>query len=96
MNLVERTTALVPMLRQHAAAAENERRVPLATLEALDQAGVFRMMAPKKFGGDEADFETQARVLAEIGSRMSLDLVGRDHLQRDGLGRQRLPGPGAG
>jgi alkylation response protein AidB-like acyl-CoA dehydrogenase len=67
MNLVERTTALVPMLRQHAAAAENERRVPLETLEALDQAGVFRMMAPKKFGGDEADFETQARVLAEIG-----------------------------
>ena len=58
MNLVERTTALVPMLRQYAAAAENERRVPLATLKALDQAGVFRMMAPKKFGGDEADFET--------------------------------------
>ena len=66
MNLVERATALVPMLRQHAAAAENERRVPLATLEALDQAGVFRMMAPKTFGGDEADFETQSRVLAEI------------------------------
>ena len=54
------------MLRLHAAAAENERRVPLATLEALDQAGVFRMMAPKSFGGDEASFETQCRVLAEI------------------------------
>ena len=66
MNLVERTAALVPMLRQYAAAAEKERRVPQATLEALDQAGVFRMMAPKKLGGDEADFETQSRVLAEI------------------------------
>jgi hypothetical protein len=66
MNLVERTAALVPMLRQQAATAEQERRVPLVTLEALDQAGVFRMMAPKRFGGDEADFETQARVLAEI------------------------------
>ena len=66
MNLVERTAALVPMLRQYAAAAEKERRVPQATLGALDQAGVFRMMAPKKLGGDEADFETQSRVLAEI------------------------------
>jgi len=66
MNLVERTAALVPMLRQHAAAAEKERRVPIETLAALDQAGVFRMMAPKSFGGDEASFETQCRVLAEI------------------------------
>ena len=66
MNLVERTAALVPMLREHAAAAEKERRVPLENLAALDQAGVFRMMAPKRFGGDEASFETQCRVLAEI------------------------------
>ena len=66
MNLVERTTALVPMLREHAAAAEKERKVPRATLEALDKAGVFRMLAPKKFGGDEASFETQALVLAEV------------------------------
>jgi 3-hydroxy-9,10-secoandrosta-1,3,5(10)-triene-9,17-dione monooxygenase len=66
MNLVERATALVPMLRQQAGAAEKDRRVPPATLEALGEAGVFRMMAPKRHGGDEADFETQCRVLAEI------------------------------
>ena len=66
MSLVQRAAALVPMLRQNAGAAEKERRVPLASLEALDEAGVFRMMAPKKYGGDEADFDTQCRVLAEI------------------------------
>ena len=66
MDLVERVSALVPLLRQHALAAENERRVPQVTLEALDEAGVFRMTAPKKYGGDEADFATQCRVLAEI------------------------------
>ena len=66
MNLVERTAALVPMLRQHAATAEKERRVPIETLAALDQAGVFRMMAPKSVGGDEASFDTQCRVLSEI------------------------------
>jgi 3-hydroxy-9,10-secoandrosta-1,3,5(10)-triene-9,17-dione monooxygenase len=66
MNLVERVTAFVPMLRQNALAAEKDRRVPQATLDALGEAGVFRMMAPTKYGGDEADFETQCRVLAQI------------------------------
>jgi alkylation response protein AidB-like acyl-CoA dehydrogenase len=66
MNLVDRVTALVPMLQQHARAAEQERRVSQASLDALGEAGVFRMMAPKKFGGDEADFDTQCRVLAEV------------------------------
>ena len=66
MNLVERAAAPVPMLRQNAGVAEKERRVPLTTLTALDEAGVFRMMAPKRYGGDEADFETQCLVLAEI------------------------------
>lgn len=40
--------------------------MPQASLDALDEAGVFRMMAPKKYGGDEASFETQCRVLADI------------------------------
>jgi 3-hydroxy-9,10-secoandrosta-1,3,5(10)-triene-9,17-dione monooxygenase len=66
MNLVERVTDLVPMLRQSALAAEKDRRVPQATLDALGQSGVFRMMAPTKYGGDEADFATQSLVLAEI------------------------------
>ena len=91
MNLVERTAALVPMLRQHAAAAEKERRVPLETLEALDQAGVFRMMAPKRFGGDEAELRDAVPCPGRDRPRVSLDLVGRDHLQRHGLGRERLP-----
>ena len=66
MNLVERAAALVPLLRQNAWSAEKERRVPLNILTALDEAGVFRMMAPKRYGGDEADFKTQCLVLAEI------------------------------
>lgn len=64
--LVARAAALVPMLREHAAAAERARRVPQDSLDALSDAGVFRMMAPKKYGGDEATFDTQCDVLAEI------------------------------
>jgi alkylation response protein AidB-like acyl-CoA dehydrogenase len=35
-------------------------------LDALREACVFRMTAPKRFGGQEVDFQTQCDVLAEI------------------------------
>ena len=66
-SLIQRAAALVPMLRSNALAAEAARRVPEASFEALSEAGIFRMMAPKRYGGDEADFQTQSDVLAEIG-----------------------------
>ena len=65
-TLTAGAAALVPMLRERAAAAEAARRVPDASLDALSEAGVFRMMAPKRYGGDEASFQTQCDVLAEI------------------------------
>ena len=65
-GLVERATALVPLLRKHAASAEKSRRIPQNTLDAVSQAGVFKMTAPKAYGGVEADFQTQCDVLAEV------------------------------
>ncbi len=65
-RLVERAAALVPMLRESGAASEQARRLPPETFDALSEAGVLRMMAPKRYGGDEADFITQCRVLAEV------------------------------
>src|SRR3954468_9560407 len=64
--LLARARALVPMLRENAPAAERARRVPVESFDALDHAGVFRMMAPAKYGGDEATFDTQCDVLAEL------------------------------
>jgi alkylation response protein AidB-like acyl-CoA dehydrogenase len=64
--LLERTRALVPMLRDRAAAAERARRVPQESLDALSAAGVFRMMAPPRYGGIQATFQTQCDVLAEV------------------------------
>jgi 3-hydroxy-9,10-secoandrosta-1,3,5(10)-triene-9,17-dione monooxygenase len=64
--LVERATSLVPMLRASAPAAEKARRVPAESFDALSHAGIFRMTAPKAYGGLEADFHTQCDVLAEI------------------------------
>ena len=65
-SLVGRTAALIPMLRQAAGPAEKNRRVADETFDALSEAGVFSMTAPKSFGGQEADFQTQCDVLAEV------------------------------
>src|SRR5215204_3894854 len=64
--LVQRTTALLPLLRRQAPDAERARRVPADVLDALGEAGVFRMMGPRRFGGFEADFQTQYDVLAQV------------------------------
>ena len=56
----------MPTLRERAAAAEQMRRLPPETFDLLADAGVFRMTAPKRFGGYEADFLTQCEVLAEV------------------------------
>lgn len=64
--LVARAASLVPMLREAAPAAERARRVPADSLDALSEAGIFRMCAPRRYGGLEADFQTQCDALAEI------------------------------
>jgi 3-hydroxy-9,10-secoandrosta-1,3,5(10)-triene-9,17-dione monooxygenase len=65
-RLVRQAAALVPLLRERAPAAEAARRLPIETFDALAAADVFRMTAPRRFGGFEADFLTQCEVLAEI------------------------------
>ncbi len=66
-DLIRGAAALVPTLRERAAAAESARRLPPETFDLLSEAHVLRMTAPKRFGGYEADFLTQCEVLAEIG-----------------------------
>jgi 3-hydroxy-9,10-secoandrosta-1,3,5(10)-triene-9,17-dione monooxygenase len=65
-NVLERTRALLPHLRESAMATEQARRVLPETFDALGAAGIFRMTAPKKFGGEEVSFQTQCDVLAEV------------------------------
>lgn len=65
-GLVANATALIPLLRTAASAAEKARRVPQDSYDALSAASIFRMTAPKSYGGVEADFQTQCDVLAQI------------------------------
>ncbi|MBI5090466.1 MAG: acyl-CoA dehydrogenase family protein [Actinobacteria bacterium] len=66
VTVLERAAALVPYLREQAPLAEQARRVSDETYDRLAEAGVLRMCTPKKYGGDELDFQTQCVVLAEI------------------------------
>src|SRR5262245_31522049 len=65
-GLVERSAGLVPMLRENAEATEKARRLSPEQFDALAEAGLFRMCVPRRFGGYEADFQTQCDALAEI------------------------------
>jgi alkylation response protein AidB-like acyl-CoA dehydrogenase len=56
----------VPMLRERANDAERARRVSDDMFDVLGEAGIFRMTAPARYGGAEADFQTQCDVLAQI------------------------------
>lgn len=65
-ELVAAAQALAPLLREHAAAAERERRLPLAVVDALKQADAIRMTFPRSLGGLEAHPLTQFRVLEAL------------------------------
>jgi 3-hydroxy-9,10-secoandrosta-1,3,5(10)-triene-9,17-dione monooxygenase len=56
-ELIARVTGLRPWLREHQAEAEQQRRIPQASIERLDAAGVFSLTTPERFGG--ADFTTR-------------------------------------
>ena len=66
ITLIQRAAALVPALRARAEASEKARRLSQETFDELAAADVFRMTAPRRYGGHEVDFQTQCDVLAEI------------------------------
>ena len=54
--MIARTRALVPQLRERAARTEELRRLPPQTEQDLHQAGLFRILQPKRVGGSELDY----------------------------------------
>ena len=66
-QLVQRASGLVPVLQKHAAWSEENRRLHEESIEALADAGVFRMRVPARYGGYESDTRTLVDVAAELG-----------------------------
>ncbi|MFC6634320.1 flavin-dependent monooxygenase [Microbulbifer taiwanensis] len=54
-QLIQRARDLIPHLQETAARAQRERRVPVETVEKIQQAGLFRVLQPKRWGGYEMD-----------------------------------------
>jgi len=65
-QLVRKVSDLTPLLRKHAPWAEENRRLHDETIEALADAGVFKLRRPKHFGGYEAD----SRTLVDVGTAL--------------------------
>jgi alkylation response protein AidB-like acyl-CoA dehydrogenase len=66
-QLVQRASELVPLLKKHAAWSEENRRIHEESIEALTDAGIFRMRIPARYGGYESDTRTLVDVGAELG-----------------------------
>lgn len=66
-DLLARARELAPLLRKRAAATEARRRVDSATGRQFLEAGFFRVLQPKRFGGSELPFGTHMRIAAELG-----------------------------
>ncbi|WP_327312628.1 acyl-CoA dehydrogenase family protein [Streptomyces sp. NBC_01235] len=67
-GLVARATALQPLLRDRAAHGESARAVPKQVVDALAEAGVFRLLTPKRYGGHETDLRTLTEVSEALGA----------------------------
>ncbi len=65
---LDRVRALLPALRERAARAEQLRRLPDETFADFQQAGLFRALQPKRFGGYELDPGTFYQAVMEVGA----------------------------
>jgi 3-hydroxy-9,10-secoandrosta-1,3,5(10)-triene-9,17-dione monooxygenase len=65
-EMLERVRALVPTLRERQAATEAAGRVLDETQAALVDAGLYRAMQPRRFGGYEFSLRDFVRVMTEV------------------------------
>lgn len=50
-DVKERITAILPIIREHATQTESDRRVAQPVIDALQEAGAFKVTVPRRFGG---------------------------------------------
>lgn len=65
-EIVERAQQMIPWLREQADAVEQARMVPEATIQAFKDAGFFRILQPRRWGGYEMSPNVLNKVLMEL------------------------------
>jgi alkylation response protein AidB-like acyl-CoA dehydrogenase len=66
-ELVARARALRPLLREHAAKSDADRRVPAEVMDALGEAGLFKASIPKRYGG----YATTLRAMLDVSAAVA-------------------------
>jgi 3-hydroxy-9,10-secoandrosta-1,3,5(10)-triene-9,17-dione monooxygenase len=61
-ELVDRARSMIPALQARAEQADRERRIPAETIKELHEAGFFRVLQPRRWGG----YEMEPQVLYDI------------------------------
>lgn len=65
-EIVRKASDLIPLLRKHAPWVDEHRRLHDEVIEALADAGVYKLRRPKQYGGYEVD----GRTLTEVGTAL--------------------------
>jgi 3-hydroxy-9,10-secoandrosta-1,3,5(10)-triene-9,17-dione monooxygenase len=65
---IDRVRSLLPALRERASRAEQLRRLPDETFADFQEAGLFRALQPKRYGGYELDPGTLYQAVMEVGT----------------------------
>lgn len=65
-EVIQRARALVPWLREQAPSMETERRISDQVNQHIMDAGIYRILQPRRFGGYEFDLSTFAEVISEL------------------------------
>src|SRR5262245_57805904 len=66
-ELIARARAMIPVLAERAAKAEEERRIPNQTIADLHAAGLFRVFQPRRWAGYEMDPATYFEIELALG-----------------------------
>ena len=65
---VARARSLTPLIRQHADAAERQRHLSAEVARAMAEAGLYRIAAPRRIGGSDADPMTQIATIEAVAN----------------------------
>ena len=65
-EIIARAKGLLPLLAQNAQRAEADRSVPAANIEALREAGLFRLLVPRRVGGFELTLRTMVDAVTTV------------------------------
>src|SRR5215468_7537866 len=65
-DLLERARTLIPLLAERAPAATVARQLPAETIAEYHEAGILRILQPKRFGGMQGRFSLFSRIVEEL------------------------------